>query len=207
MPDMSILAAHCVFGAYGFWLPNDPRGSGSKFVGAENLLPFGKAMYLENRSRSVASQSHDARRRLAAKEALSRPAVRFNEAQVQAVAEGFGAYIRARRLTVSACSIMPDHVHMVIAKHEISFEQLVSKLKSNATSALVKGHRHPFAELSLKTRELPTCWGGRGWNAFLVNEKQILERIRYVEVNPIKSGLAPQTWSFVVPYPQVFRLY
>lgn len=27
-----VLAYHVIFGAYGFWLPNDPRGSWSKFV-------------------------------------------------------------------------------------------------------------------------------------------------------------------------------
>jgi hypothetical protein len=29
-----ILAFHAIFGAYGFWLPNDPRGSWSDFVGS-----------------------------------------------------------------------------------------------------------------------------------------------------------------------------
>jgi hypothetical protein len=27
-----IRASHVIFGAYGFWLPNDPRGSWSTFV-------------------------------------------------------------------------------------------------------------------------------------------------------------------------------
>jgi hypothetical protein len=27
-----ILGYHVIFGAYGFWLPNDPRGSWSDFV-------------------------------------------------------------------------------------------------------------------------------------------------------------------------------
>ena len=32
--DAMILGFHVVFGAYGFWLPNDPRGSWSDFVGS-----------------------------------------------------------------------------------------------------------------------------------------------------------------------------
>ena len=32
---------HAIFGAYGFWLPNDPRGSWSDFVGAWELFRFG----------------------------------------------------------------------------------------------------------------------------------------------------------------------
>lgn len=32
-----VLASHVILGAYGFWLPNDPRGSWSTFVGAWDL--------------------------------------------------------------------------------------------------------------------------------------------------------------------------
>lgn len=32
-----MLGAHVIFGAYGFWLPNDPRGSWSEFVGYVGL--------------------------------------------------------------------------------------------------------------------------------------------------------------------------
>ena len=48
-----VLAYHVIFGAYGFWLPNDPRGSWSDFVGAWELLRFGKATKTTER-RSVA---------------------------------------------------------------------------------------------------------------------------------------------------------
>jgi hypothetical protein len=32
---------HLIISAYGFWLPSDPRGSWSEFVGAWELLKFG----------------------------------------------------------------------------------------------------------------------------------------------------------------------
>ena len=32
---------HVIMGMYGFWLPNDPRGSWSAFVAAWELLRFG----------------------------------------------------------------------------------------------------------------------------------------------------------------------
>ena len=38
-----ILASHVIFSTYGFWLPNDPRGSWSDFVGNWELTRFGKA--------------------------------------------------------------------------------------------------------------------------------------------------------------------
>ncbi len=38
-----ILAARLIFSAYGFWLPNDPRGSWSDFVRPWELLRFDRA--------------------------------------------------------------------------------------------------------------------------------------------------------------------
>src|SRR4051794_38145201 len=76
-----ILGYHLVFGAYGFWLPNDPRGSGSWHVWAEHLRQFGPATRLEDRSRSVARKDHDWRMRLAAKGRLKYPAVKFTGVQ------------------------------------------------------------------------------------------------------------------------------
>src|SRR5688500_17700870 len=34
---------HVIIGAYGFWLPNDPRGSWSDFVGKWELVRFGRS--------------------------------------------------------------------------------------------------------------------------------------------------------------------
>jgi hypothetical protein len=41
---MRLLAAHIIFTAYGFWLPNDPRGSWSEWVAAWELFRFGKVL-------------------------------------------------------------------------------------------------------------------------------------------------------------------
>lgn len=38
-----IVGYHLIFSAYGFWLPNDPRGSWSNFVGSWDLFRYGRA--------------------------------------------------------------------------------------------------------------------------------------------------------------------
>ncbi len=48
-----ILGHHLIISAYGFWLPNDPRGSWSDFVRAWEIAKFGDATKVETR-RSVA---------------------------------------------------------------------------------------------------------------------------------------------------------
>jgi hypothetical protein len=37
-----VIASHVVFACYGFWLPNEERGSWSTEVWAEHLRPFGE---------------------------------------------------------------------------------------------------------------------------------------------------------------------
>src|SRR5689334_5419414 len=53
-----VLAYHVIFGTYGFWLPNDPRGSWSDFVRSWELLRYGPATHVHTR-RSTAYDPHD----------------------------------------------------------------------------------------------------------------------------------------------------
>ena len=53
-----ILGLHFIFSAYGFWLPNDPRGSWSDTVRDLELLRFGPATKADT-TRSVAARPHD----------------------------------------------------------------------------------------------------------------------------------------------------
>ena len=56
-----IVGYHLIVSAYGFWLPNDPRGSWSEFVGAWDLFRAGgRAMRDQvTERRSYAADPHD----------------------------------------------------------------------------------------------------------------------------------------------------
>src|SRR3954470_20750349 len=97
-----VLASHIILGMYGFWLPNDQRGSWSDFVGAWELLRFGKATKTTQR-RSLAYEPFDPALRRAAKATLKYPAVNFNGLQARAIARGFARQCAASRLVVWAC--------------------------------------------------------------------------------------------------------
>jgi len=84
-----IVGYHLIFGTYGFWLPNDPRGSWSDFIGSWELLRYGTATKTTDR-RSLAQRAHDHNQRLAAKAALKYPAVELTGEQARAVARGRG---------------------------------------------------------------------------------------------------------------------
>src|SRR5437868_4044613 len=126
-----VLASHVIFSAYGFWLPNDPRGSWSDFVGSWDLFRYGKATTTSTRI-SVAQATHSFKDRMAAKKLLKYPAVRFADEQIQAVSRGFAESLRKGKATCWACSIMPDHVHMVLARHRSKAEILVGFLKGES---------------------------------------------------------------------------
>jgi REP element-mobilizing transposase RayT len=181
---------HVIFSAYGFWLPNDPRGSWSEFVGAwELFLAAGKATKTDVRH-SVAHRPHDRQLRLAAKEKLSRPTVKFTGVQARAVGRGFANYVAKSGLPVWACSILPEHVHLVTGPFRLSVEQLVIQLKGAATEQLVEENIHPFNGDA-------KCWTRGEWKVFLFDDEDIGRAIRYVENNPIKDGKPAQTWPFV----------
>jgi REP element-mobilizing transposase RayT len=195
-----VIASHVIFGMYGFWLPNDPRGSWSDFVGAWALFRYGGIATKTSERRSVAGRQHDVRIRLGAKRSLIRPAVQLRGVQARSVGRGFAEYAHNSKLMILACAILPDHVHLVLLRHRLNVEQLVIKLKSAATTQLLNEGLHPFANIASGDEPPPKCFARGQWKVFLNSESDILRAIRYVESNPLKEGLPAQRWAFVTPY-------
>ena len=194
-----VLAYHVIFTTYGFWLPNDPRGSWSEFVGSWELFRFGKASKVITR-RSVAHVEHNRELRLRAKESLHYPPVSFTGPQARAVGRGFGQAVTESGYVVHSCSILPEHVHMVIARDTLPVERIVGHLKARASQKLMEEQSHPFAGLRRKDGTAPTVWAGKCWKVFLDTPEAVRAAMRYVEENPIKEGKPRQRWSFVSPY-------
>ena len=202
-PNRPVLAYHLVISAYGFWLPNDPRGSWSWVVRSPDLRVFGEATKVETH-RSVAGRPHDRGRRLAAKGALKYPPVRFDGLQARAIGTGFGKYVAKSGLTVWACAVMPDHAHLVVARHRYDIEAVGNLAKGEATKQLRAENRHPFEAHRKPNGTVPPCFGRKWWVVYLFTQDRIEGTIDYVEKNPVKAGLKSQRkmWPFVVPYPQ-----
>ena len=194
-----ILGYHVIFFAYGFWLPNDPRGSWSDFVGAWELLRFGRATKTDTR-RSLARQPHDLHLRQTAKRALKYPPVRFTGIQARAVAQGFADLAAKTQLTVWACSILPEHVHMVIARQRYRVEHIVNPLKGASTTQIINQQLHPLAAYPSDRGRMPKMWARGQWKVFLSSEADIRRSIRYVENNPVAEGKQPRRWRFVQPF-------
>jgi REP element-mobilizing transposase RayT len=189
---------HVIWGAYGFWLPNDPRGSWSDFVHSWELARFGKSTKSSERS-EVDTRQWEAWRS-AATSALKYPPVIFIGAQARAVAKGFGTGVGKSRYTIWACSILSEHVHLVIARHTYKVEQVCNLLKGEATKQLKAESLHPHAGYVDENGKLPSTWVENEWKVYLDSEEAIESAIRYVEDNPGKENKPRQSWSFVTPF-------
>ena len=198
MPAL-VIAYHLVITAYGFWLPNDPRGSWSDFLRSWELLRFGKATKTNER-RSLARKPHDRAKRLAAKRSLVREAVQFTGVQARAIANGFADYCERSGLVVHACAILPTHAHLVTARHHISIEQVSRLLKGAASTSLINQNLHPFQDVHYADRRCPSPWSRGQWSVFLDTPADILRAIRYVQNNPTREGFPNQHWRFITPY-------
>jgi len=145
------------------------------------------------------ASAHDRKLRLTAKRSLSHPPVKFTGEQALAIARGFAAAIDESVYVILACSILPEHVHLVVQRHERPVEKLMGHLKARATQQLVAQGLHPFAHLKGIDGRFPSVWADRSWKVFLDSPKEIARAINYVIENPIKEGKKAQHWSFITP--------
>jgi REP element-mobilizing transposase RayT len=185
-----MLASHIILSFHSFWLPNDPRGSWSDFVGHWELLRFGHATKVDTH-RSLAAEPHNRQARLSAKKSLKYPEIKLTGREALAVGHGFSTAIAESNYQCHACAILPEHVHLVIAATPRPFEQLFSHLKGRATQALIREAGWPTDR---------PLWARGGWKVFLDRPEDVLRAIRYVEQNPIKEGKPFQSWPFVQPF-------
>lgn len=194
-----VIAFHVIMTYYGFWLPNDPRGSGSKNVWSKPLQAFGPATYVNSRQ-SVAKRLHDLQIRRLAKAHLKHPPVVFDGEQARCVAHGFRNHLAKRSIDCFACSVMPEHVHLVLARWEQPIEDVMIDLKGAATHELLESGRHPFQGCHDRGVKLPKLWARGGRKIFLFDAHGMRRCIDYVERNPLFDGLPKQRWSFVKPF-------
>jgi len=195
-----IAGHHLVFGAYGFWLPNDPRGSYSDFVGSIDLYLAGGAATKTNARHSVANRRRNHTDRLKTKESMLRPPVKFIGIQARAIGHGFEKYFKITGYPVWACAILPNHVHLALGHLPISVERLTIQLKSAATKQMLAEKCHPFGACVEQGRKLPKCFVRGQWSRFL-DPEDVAGAIKYVEGNPVRQGLRPQRWRFVKSAP------
>jgi len=177
-----ILALHSIISNYGFWLPNEPRGSWSDFVASWELFRYGPATKVETH-RSVAHRPYDRALKRQMQRAIKHDPVRFTGEQARIV----GTSMQRVPYPILALSIMPNHSHLVVGRIDRDIRRAIGHIKSEATRTLrARGH---FRDRS--------PWADHGWNVYLDSQEDVERAIRYVNDNPVRDGLPAQTWKCV----------
>jgi REP element-mobilizing transposase RayT len=190
MPQPLVIAYHLIWTAYGWWLPNDPRGSGSREVRSDPIAELGELHHGRKRVQPAGREVRRFYEQAAA--ALRHPLLSFEEGARAAVGRAFAVALEAERYTCYACAVMPDHVHILIRKHKHLAEEMMTRLKEASRLALrAQGYRAP---------DHPTWAEGGGWKVFLDEPDEVRRTVGYVRRNPLPLGLPEQRWPFVTEY-------
>ena len=181
---------HLIWTAYGFWLPNDPRGSTSLEVRVEALKGLGQLHYGRKMVQPLSCEMREFFDQ--AREVLTHPVMTFTDDDILFLGDIFGREIISKRYTCYACAVMPDHVHLLIRRHKDSAEEMIEHFQEATRDALIaEGKRPP---------NHPVWTKGRGWTGFLNTRADFQREIEYIRQNPIKIGKPEQKWEFVKVY-------
>jgi REP element-mobilizing transposase RayT len=190
MAQPLVIAHHLIWTAYGWWLPNDPRGSGSHTIACDVIAALGGLHYGRKKVQPAGAEVRQFYERAA--QVLVHPLLTFDERARARIAEAFRTVIDEQRYTCYACALMPDHVHVLIRKHRHQAEEMMDHHREASRQRLcATGHRPP---------DHPTWTGGGGWKVFLEHPDEVRRTIRYIEKNPEPLRLPRQVWPFVKPY-------
>jgi REP-associated tyrosine transposase len=184
-----VIAYHLIWTLYGWWLPNDPRGSGSKTIASDIFAELGELHHGRKRIQPPRKIIHGFCEQAASR--LNHPLLTFQPAQFESVARAISDAISQCAYTCYACAVMPDHIHLLIQKHRDSAETMIENLQTLSRKRLNDSNiRHP---------NHPT-WTRGGWKVFLDHPDDIRRTITYINRNPQQQNLPLQNWHFITPY-------
>jgi REP element-mobilizing transposase RayT len=189
MSNPIVIAYHLIWMAYGWWLPNDLRGSTSHTIRSDIIAELGALHHGRKRIQPASREIRAFYER--ATDKLAFPLLTFGPPEMACIAQAFANVVAEFKYTCYACAIMPDHIHLVIRKHKHLAEEMIANFQRVSHLRL--------RDEGLRNLEHPV-WGGPGWKVFLDHPDDIWRTIPYVEQNPVKMGLPRQNYPFVKPY-------
>ena len=186
---MAVIAHHLVLTGYGHWLPNDPRGSMSAEVRREHIDALGDrhlGRKWKQPSREELRAFHQR-----AKEELEHPVLWWADAERQAIVEAFARLIRGEKLTCYACAVLQNHAHLLVRRHRLNADELVTLFKNVARDAIraidLAPPKHPVFSAD-------SC------HVFKDNPRAVRTCVTYIQDNHRKHRLSPIVCGAVTEY-------
>lgn len=181
---------HLIWSVYGYWLPNDPRGSTSSEVRMASIQSLGPLHWGRKRIQPTGKEIREFQRD--AHDVLKHPFLTLGQDEIELVGSVFQREIAAKDDVCYACAIMPDHVHLLIRRHREMAETMIAHLQEATRAALI--------EAGKRSQTHPVWTKGTGWKGFLNTARDFERTIKYIRENPLEIGWPEQRWTFVTPY-------
>jgi REP element-mobilizing transposase RayT len=199
-----IIAWHLVWTCYGWWFPNDLRGSWSEETWTPELEELGEG-HLGRKKR----QPRPEVLREWLEEAqlkLKHPPFTLSGPAALAAADAIKKQVAKHGYVVHAFAAMPEHVHIVVDRHEHEYERMVNAFKSVSSRDVRKllGMKRSPSSAERRRGNVETerdpVWSESFWVRYIDSRRQLRAAAEYVRANPVREGLPPQEWSFVWPW-------
>jgi REP element-mobilizing transposase RayT len=184
-----VIAYHLILTPYGWWLPNDPRGSMSHAVSCDVLKELGELHFGRKKLQPPGRETRKFYQN--AKRLLKDELLPFDAHAIPVIADAFGQCIRDNSYTCYAGVIMSDHVHLCIRKHKHQAEEMIENCCRYSAGALCAAGFRPMDH---------PVWAHGGWKVFLDKPDDIHRSIKYIEQNPLKRREPIQCWPWITPY-------
>ena len=181
---------HLIWTAYGFWLPNDPRGSTSSEVRIAAIKDLGSLHYGRKIKQPTANEIKVFRTN--ARDALKHSVLTLDDEGITMVGTIIGRDIAAKDYVCYACAVMPDHVHLLIRRCRDRAENIVAHIQETTRADLI--------EAGMRSPTHPVWTKGPGWKGFLNSVRDFERTIGYIRGNPEEIGRREQSWDFVTAY-------
>jgi REP element-mobilizing transposase RayT len=117
--------------------------------------------------------------------------VHFTGRQALDVALAIRDLVEEYNVVIWACAVMPNHVHLLAARHTLTPTKIVAACRARASRRLHDADQWPADR---------PIWGKGKWTVDLETPPDARTRIAYINRDPSEAGLPAQRWSFVTPY-------
>ena len=114
-----------------------------------------------------------------------RQPVFFSTADYKAYLRMMAAWCGQERVEIWAYCLMPNHVHLVA----------VPETEQGLARAIGEAHRRYTVRVNQRENWRGYLWQGR-FSSYPLDEQYLLAAVRYVELNPVRAGLAERPWQY-----------
>jgi putative transposase len=111
----------------------------------------------------------------------------FNDEDYQSYLELMSEWCMKFQVETWAYCLMPNHIHLIV----------VPETKDGLNLAIGEAHRRYTRRINFREGWRGHLWQGR-FSSFIMEEGYLLACARYVELNPVRSGLVkkPEDWQW-----------